>query len=774
MNALKLTAACAFGLEALVKRELIALGYEPKVTQPGRISFEGDWRAVCRANIWLRTADRVLLEVLQFECPDFDALFDTVKDFDWSQYIPADASFPVIGKSRLSQLTSVPAVQRTVKKALVESLIKHHGVTELNETGAEYKVEIALLKDVATLTIDTTGPSLHKRGYRRLVGAAPIKETLAAALVDLSVWNPERVLIDPFCGSGTITIEAALIGLNIAPGIKRDFSSSNWQTILPFDWSEAITEANDLRRTDIELQIIGHDRDSEVLSLARYHAEQAGVADQIHFQQQPFAELKSSRQHGCIVTNPPYGERLEAQQRLIGLYESIPVVMQRLPTWSLFLITNMPRFEKIIQKEATRRRKLFNGRIECTYYQFLGPKPGTMTSKYRGESQVENRTEESVDITPNKKFESDAENSRDTSDLIASASIESNHATNNPTSTTQQSNASRETEESTPLFGGLTAKDHEQAQIFTLRLTKRAKHLRRWPTKRKITCFRIYERDVPEIPLVVDRYEDYLHITEYERPHDRNLARHEAWLELMCEAAAKTLDVPRSHVFLKKRRKDSDTRQYQKVSRAGKVITVNEGGLRFLVNLTDYVDTGLFLDHRETRKMVQKEAEDKDFLNLFAYTGSFTVYAASAHASSTTTVDLSKNYLDWAQRNLEVNDLTDAKHRFIAADTMEFISEQAANPMRMYDLAVVDPPTFSNSKRTEQDWDVQTQYVELLNHVHQIMRTGGIVYFSTNFRRFKFDESVLPNFKCREISKQTVPEDFRNKRIHRCWRLVVL
>ena len=758
---MKLTAACAFGLEALVKRELIALGYEPKVSTPGRIDFEGDWDAICRANIWLRTADRVLLEVLQFDCEDFDALFDTVKDFDWSQFIPADASFPVIGKSRLSTLTSVPAVQRSVKKALVESLKKYHAVAELPETGAEYKVEVAILKDVATLTIDTTGPSLHKRGYRRLVAQAPIKETLGAALVDLSVWRPERTLVDPFCGSGTIVIEAALQGMNIAPGIKRNFASSDWATISPFDWSAAIEEAKDLQRRDVKMEILGYDRDEEVLSLARYHAKQADVANQIQFQQQSFAELRSSKQYGCIVTNPPYGERLEVQNRLIGLYESIPKVMQRHPTWSLFLITNMPKFEKLIQKEATRRRKLFNGRLECTYYQYLGPKPGqniATDSNDEGSKSDWNREESNAE-TARQEFNQELEPEK-------TAKPKENFKASQ--------NIGSEKSEAAPLFGGLNAKDREQADLFKSRLVKRARHLRRWPTKRGISCFRVYERDIPEIPLIVDRYEDYLHITEYERPHDRDLARHAAWLELMCETAAESLNVPTNHVYLKKRLKDSDTRQYQKVSNAGKVVEVHEGGLKFLVNLTDYVDTGLFLDHRTTRQMMQREAEDKDFLNLFAYTGSFSVYAASAHASSTTTVDLSKNYLEWAKRNMEVNGLTDPKHKFVVGDTLEYIKTIAADPMRMYDLAVVDPPTFSNSKRTEQDWDIQTRYVELLNLVHQIMRTGGVVYFSTNFRRFKFDESALPKFESKEISKQTVPEDFRNKRIHRCWRLVVL
>ncbi|MCL4167697.1 UNVERIFIED_CONTAM: hypothetical protein GTU68_057825, partial [Idotea baltica] len=318
-----LIAACAFGLEALVKRELIALGYDAKVVQPGRVGFEGEWEAVCEANLWLRTADRVLIQVQQFDSPDFDALFESIKAFDWSQFIPADAEFPVIGKSRLSQLTSVPAVQRTVKKALVECLQKFHGVNELPETGALYKVEVALLKDVATLTIDTTGPSLHKRGYRKLSGPAPIKETMAAALVDLSVWRPHRALVDPFCGSGTIVIEAALKGRNIAPGLNRFFAASDWERIERRVWMDVQEQAKSQARFDEPMDILGSDRDQEVLSLATYHARLAGVQDAIRFEHKPFSALASDREYGCIVTNPPYGERLEEQERLVGLYESI-------------------------------------------------------------------------------------------------------------------------------------------------------------------------------------------------------------------------------------------------------------------------------------------------------------------------------------------------------------------------------------------------------------------------------------------------------------------
>ncbi|MDA7906334.1 bifunctional 23S rRNA (guanine(2069)-N(7))-methyltransferase RlmK/23S rRNA (guanine(2445)-N(2))-methyltransferase RlmL [Mariniblastus sp.] len=791
---LKLTAACAFGLEAIVKRELIALGYSPSISQPGRVDFAGDWAAVCRANLWLRTADRVLIEVQKFDAPDFDALFDTVKDFDWSQFIPADAAFPVIGRSRLSQLTSVPAVQRSVKRAIVESLLHHHSVNVLPESGAEYKVEIALLNDVATLTIDTTGPSLHKRGYRTLVAEAPLKETLSAALVSLSVWNPERPLIDPFCGSGTIAIEAALQGLNIAPGINRSFTANDWNIIPDEMWSQSIEEAKDLEKKTIRFQIIGTDRDKEVLSLARYHSQQAGVADYVHFQNRDFDELTSKREYGCVVTNPPYGERLEDQERLLGLYRSIPGIMQRLPTWSLFLITNMPKFEAIIQKSATRRRKLFNGRMECTYYQFLGPRPPRGYQPDENTSSVkplENDSEliaNPVTSTPTQTSSQTLTSASGHHDQTADDPVPSTNTSAElpslplptqeklePTQTATSGNNSRTADPSIlPLFGGLHPKDREQAELLASRLRKRAKHLRKWPTKRNITCFRIYERDIPEIPLVIDRYEDHLHITEYDRPHERDLARHGAWLELMKTTAAETLEIPIAHTHLKKRRRSNTFQQYEKIDTSGKLVTVHEGGLKFAVNLVDYVDTGLFLDHRTTRRMVQAEAAGKDFLNLFAYTGSFSVYAVKGGATRATTVDLSKNYLDWAKRNFQLNGIDPLQHQFVAEDTIDFLETAAEDKRKRFDLAIVDPPTFSNSKQTELDWDVQERHCELLEKVHAVMRLGGVVYFSTNFRRFKFDEKYLGDlFEFHEISKQTVPEDFRNRRIHRCWRLVV-
>jgi 23S rRNA G2069 N7-methylase RlmK/C1962 C5-methylase RlmI len=294
--------------------------------------------------------------------------------------------------------------------------------------------------------------------------------------------------------------------------------------------------------------------------------------------------------------------------------------------------------------------------------------------------------------------------------------------------------------------------------------------LRKWPTKRGITCYRIYERDIPEIPLVVDRYEEALHIAEFERPHDRTPAEHADWLDLMVRTAAEALETPRDLVFVKHRRRQRGAAQYEPVDDRRATRVVNEGGLRFQVNLSDYVDTGLFLDHRISRSMVREAASGANFLNLFAYTGSFTVYAAAGGATQTTTVDLLPGHIAWARENLRLNGFDGPQHRMVQADAREYLASLRSQPQ--FDLAVVDPPTFSNSKRMDDDWDVQQDHVELIAATLANMKPGGVVFFSTNSRRFRFDEAAAAGATYREISKHTVPEDFRNKRIHRCWRIV--
>lgn len=334
--------------------------------------------------------------------------------------------------------------------------------------------------------------------------------------------------------------------------------------------------------------------------------------------------------------------------------------------------------------------------------------------------------------------------------------------------------STRSREACLPAFGGLKANAAAQAEAFANRLKKTARHLRRWPA-RGVTCYRLYDRDIPEVPLAVDIYEGRLHLAEYERPHDRTPAEHANWLDLMAETAGETLGVTRELTFLKRRERQKGANQYGKFSQTGYVATVHEGGLAFEVNLSDYLDTGLFLDHRLTREMVRKESAGKRVLNLFGYTGSFSVYAASGGAASTTTVDLSNTYLDWARRNLAANGFCPPgevdKHTFVRSDAMAFVRDH--KPGACYDLAVIDPPTFSNSKMLDDVFDVQRDYAPLLLAAAGLMPPGGVIYFSTNFRRFKLDESALPGLACQDISQKTIPDDFRNGRIHYCWRIVV-
>ncbi|MEW4527343.1 MAG: class I SAM-dependent RNA methyltransferase [Maioricimonas sp. JB045] len=378
---LSLIATTAFGLEKVVARELQQLGYTEQQVENGRVRFSGDAAAICRANLWLRSADRVLVEVGDFPCTDFGELFDQTAALPWEQWLAADSQFPVRGRSVRSTLASVPDCQRLVKKAIATRLQRIYDQDWCPETGPEYTIEIAVVNDRALLTIDTSGAGLHKRGYRTLVGAAPLRETLAAALVQLSYWNRERPFADPCCGSGTIPIEAALIGRNIAPGLNRSFAAEDWPQIPAAVWSEARTEARDLITPPLPIRMLATDIDSRALRLARPHAEAAGVADDIHFQTRPLAEFSSSRPYGCLITNPPYGERLGDSDTLQSLYGDMRRAFGELEKWSLYVLTADPQFERHIERKADRRRKLYNARIACTYYQFYGPRPPKRTGE---------------------------------------------------------------------------------------------------------------------------------------------------------------------------------------------------------------------------------------------------------------------------------------------------------------------------------------------------------------------------------------------------------
>lgn len=373
-NKVTLIATSAMGLESIVANEVRALGYDP-VVDNGRITFEAPISAIPRCNLWLRVADRIKLVVGEPTVHTFDELYEATKALPWEQFIPEEGIFPVVGKSHKSTLYSVSDCQAIVKKAIVDRLKLKHGVAhKMPEKEGMYKVEVALLNDVATLTIDTTGAGLHKRGYRIGQGEAPLRETLAAALVSLTNWRPDEPLIDPFCGSGTILIEAAMIGQNIAPGFNREFSSEDWQFISEKLWDEALDEAEQLANYDQPLNIVGTDIDHKMIEIAQNNALEAGLGDLVSWKQMQVSDLTLREDNGYIIGNPPYGERIKDADYVRELYRSLGTIMNNHPSWSVYILTSFKEFEKAYGKKATKRRKLFNGFIETQYYQYFGKK----------------------------------------------------------------------------------------------------------------------------------------------------------------------------------------------------------------------------------------------------------------------------------------------------------------------------------------------------------------------------------------------------------------
>lgn len=389
MKKYELIVPCHFGLEAVMKKEIFDLGYDVTLVEDGKITFEGDAEAICRANIFLRTTERVLLKVGRFKATTFDELFEGIKALPWELYIPKNGRFWVKKASSIkSKLFSPTDIQSIAKKAMVEKMKQFYDVDWFAEDGASYPVRIFLLKDEVTVALDTTGDSLHKRGYRLMTSKAPITETLAAALIMLTPWRKDRILVDPFCGSGTFPIEAAMIAANIAPGLNRHFLSETWTNLIDHElWEECFEEARDMVDTEVDVDIQGYDIDAEVMKAARENAKRAGVDHMIHFQQRPVSEMRHPKKYGFIVTNPPYGERLEEKADLPGLYTEIGNVYKGLDAWSMFMITSYEDAEKYIGRKADKNRKIYNGMLKTYFYQFLGPKPPKKKRNMEKESE---------------------------------------------------------------------------------------------------------------------------------------------------------------------------------------------------------------------------------------------------------------------------------------------------------------------------------------------------------------------------------------------------
>jgi 23S rRNA (guanine2445-N2)-methyltransferase / 23S rRNA (guanine2069-N7)-methyltransferase len=693
---LDLIAAMAFGLESVVAGELRELGYKSKILQNGRVLFRADELALCRGNLWLRTADRVLLRMGVFPATDFGQLFDGVAALPWEEWLPADAAFPVQGRSVKSQLSSVPACQKIAKKAIVERLRRAHRVQTLPESGPLFSVEVAIVDDQATLTIDTTGPGLNKRGYRKLVGEAQLKETLAAAMILLSGWQTEQPLVDPFCGTGTIPIEAAMLACRLAPGMHRTFAAQSWPSLPARLWQQARQECEDLARPDTRLDITGSDLSAEPLSLARYHAREASVSRHVTFLESDFRDLQHTDRYGHIVTNPPYGQRLGQRHEVEALYRSMPDVLGTLPTWSHGILTSYPRFEKLLGRRADRRRKLYNGQIECFYYQFDGPRPDAP-------QQLGAFAPPAKQAMPEQR----------------------------PTALTR----------SPAEKAGPDQKLHEQCEQFAATLANRARHLRKWPAKRGIHAYRLYHRDVPEAPLVIDRYGDAFVVVEEPRPHERSPEQHSRWLSAMADTAASTLAVPREQLFLKPLGSRLPA-LHESSDPDRNVVLIEEANHRWRVNLADYSDTGLFLDHRALRALIAGLAPGKRVLDLFAYTGSLGIVAATAGAASVTSVELHAPHRRWIEANARLNNIDAQQLSIVADDALSFAAAHA--PGDHYDLVIVNPPNASDRRNWSEPWTLERDSVPLLNYLSRLLPTGGNILFTTHHRRYQLKPELLP------------------------------
>ena len=377
MKTFELIAPCHFGLEAVLKKEILDLGYEISLVEDGRVTFIGDDEAICRANVFLRTAERVLLKAGSFKAETFEELFQGTRNIPWEDFIPEDGKFWVTKASSIkSKLFSQSDIQSIMKKAMVERLKNRYGVTWFPENGASYPLRVFLYKDMVTVGIDTSGESLHKRGYRTLTSKAPITETLAAALILLTPWNRDRILVDPFCGSGTFPIEAAMMAANIAPGMNRSFLAEEWRNVIKRKcWYEAMDEAGDLVEEDVQVDIQGYDVDGDIVKAARSNARSAGVDHMIHFQRRPVSAMSHPKKYGFIISNPPYGERIEEKENLPALYREIGERFAALDSWSMYLITSYEDAQKYIGRKADKNRKIYNGMLKTYFYQFMGPRP---------------------------------------------------------------------------------------------------------------------------------------------------------------------------------------------------------------------------------------------------------------------------------------------------------------------------------------------------------------------------------------------------------------
>jgi len=740
----RLTARTLEGLEWVLAGELERAGAIDLRTGRRTIEFSSpagrERETLYRAVLESRTAIRVLEPLGRFRADSPDSLYRGLAELDWREQLRTSDTLRVDAVIHDTFLTHSLYAAQIVKDAIVDQLRTPSGKRpSVQLRGATLRLALHLVGDTATIFRDAAGRSLHQRGWRMGEVEAPLSEVLAAGILAIAGWQPGEPLLDPMCGSGTLVIEAATIAAGMAPGLFRARRAAHGFCRFRdcdrplFDRLLAELESR-VRPPAATFQ--ASDLDARAVEAARACAAAAGVAEAIALDVGHFEQVRPRWPQGLVVTNPPYGERLPLP-RAGALFRRLgDWLVQRCGGWrAAILAAESPAAAQLGLRPA-HRVPLANGPIACRLL------------------EVEIRR-------------------REPAPAAASAGTPAPSADEGNAAQPEGGDAPGDRPAPGPGNGRGRSTD-DQIGDFRRRLAKRSKHLGRWARRQGIEAFRVYDRDIPEIPLVIDWYAGWLHAAEYDRPHERTDIEHEVWLDRMIEAAALELGVPPERTFLKVRRRQRDGGQYEKVDGRRAVVAVREGGLTFEVNLSDYLDTGLFLDHRTTRAMVRDEAAGRRMLNLFGYTGSFSVYAAAGGAAGTTTVDLSNTYLEWTRTNLALNGFRDAgRHRTVRDEARGFLHHRALRGEPPFDLVVADPPTFSRSARSETPWDVQRDHAELLELVARNLAPGGVVYFSTNFRRFRLDEDrVRPLYAVREITSRTIPEDFRNERVHRAWRLV--
>ncbi|WP_062382460.1 bifunctional 23S rRNA (guanine(2069)-N(7))-methyltransferase RlmK/23S rRNA (guanine(2445)-N(2))-methyltransferase RlmL [Pseudomonas abietaniphila] len=743
---------CPKGLEGLLAEEATALGLQETREHTSTIRGGADMETAYRLCLWSRLANRVLLVLKRFPMKDAEDLYHGVHDIEWADHLEPDGTLAVEFSGHGSGIDNTHFGALKVKDAIVDRLRTSDGSRpSIDKLNPDLRVHLRLDRGEAILSLDLSGHSLHQRGYRLQQGAAPLKENLAAAILIRSGWPriaaQGGALADPMCGVGTFLVEAAMIAADIAPNLKRErWGFSAWLGHVPALWRKLHDEA--LARAEAGLArpplwIRGYEADPRLIQPGRNNVERAGLSEWIKIYQGEVATFEprpDQNQKGLVICNPPYGERLGDEASLLYLYQNLGErLRQACLNWEAAVFTGAPDLGKRMGIRSHKQYAFWNGALPCKLLLIKVQPDQFVTGERRTpeQRQVE-REQAAYDQTPDEPQER---------------------------TFNKNGNPIKPTPAPAPVIE--QPRLSEGGQMFANRLQKNLKALGKWVKREGIDCYRVYDADMPEYAMAIDLYHDWVHVQEYAAP--KSIDPEKASIRMFDALAAipQALNIDKSRVVVKRRERQSGTRQYERQSAQGKFNEVNEGGIKLLVNLTDYLDTGLFLDHRPMRMRIQREAAGKRFLNLFCYTATASVHAAKGGARSTTSVDLSKTYLDWARRNLSLNGFSD-KNRLEQGDVMAWLESSRDE----YDLIFIDPPTFSNSKRMEGVFDVQRDQVQLIDLAMARLASGGVLYFSNNFRKFQLDENLAERYAVEEITQQTIDPDFaRNGKIHRAWKI---